>query len=189
MKNRKIVFALILSLAFNMAFLGTLGYRAWKKSKYSKSYFSRERDGRKYFHEKLKLTPEQKKHLEEIREEFSPRIRPIRIDLIQRRRALAKLLIENTPDSVEIETRLQDISKLQMDIEREVIHQLLREKDLLPQEEQKRYLNMIARRMGSKLGPSFRDPRKHKKEPPSDRSPSHPDKSADSLSQSPRHER
>jgi Spy/CpxP family protein refolding chaperone len=183
MKNRKIVLALILSLAFNAAFLGTLGYRAWKKSRLPGSDVYQESDGRKHFHEKLKLTPEQKQHLEEIREEFSPRIKPIRIDLIQRRRALANLLIENTLDSLEIETRLQDISKLQMDIEREVIHQLLREKDLLPQEEWERYLNMIARRMGSKFGPSFRDPRKHKQEPPFDRSPSLQDKSADSLSQ------
>ena len=189
MKNRKIVLALILSLAFNVAFLGTLGYRSWKKGRFPRSHSYREREDRRYFHEKLKLAPEQKQHLEQIRKEFSPRIKPIRIDLIQRRRALANLLIEDMPDSLEIERQLRDIGKLQMDIEREVVHQLLREKDILPQEERERYLNMIARRMGSKLGPSFRDSRKPKLDSRSDRSPNHQDKSVDSLSQNPRHER
>jgi len=108
----------------------------------------------------MKLSPEKMEKLERIHESFYPRIRPIRIQLVHERRELGDLLMEEKPDTLIIEERLERIGELQTKIEREVVYQLLREKDILDKEERERFLNIVVRRLGRKLGPPMGHPRK-----------------------------
>lgn len=157
MKNRKTTVALILSLIFNVAFLAALGYRLWEKKEHAESIRRRpSQSNRQYRGEPLKLTEEQRELLRQVRKEFSPRIRLIRNSLTQERQLLVGLLLQDAPDSLQVEYRLSHIGKFQLDIEREIMHQMLKEKQILPPELRERYLNMVASWLGGRP-PSSRE--------------------------------
>jgi Spy/CpxP family protein refolding chaperone len=157
MKNRKTTIALILSLIFNVAFLAALGYRLWEKKDHAESTRRRpSQSSRQYRGEPLKLTEEQKELLRQVRKEFSPRIRSIQSSLNQERQLLVGLLLQDKPDSLQVENRLSRIGKFQLDIEREIMHQMLKEKQILPPELRERYLNMVVSWLGARP-PSSRE--------------------------------
>ena len=151
MKNRRVFFALILSLAFNVAFLGTLGYRLLNKGttlELSRHRVSRDQNSSR---ERMRFSPEQKKRLKQLREHFYPRIKAIRSELVNDRKALVDLLMEDKPDSLQIEKNLNRVDQHQMELEREVVYQLLKEKEVLPPELRQYYLNMVVKRLGGNL--------------------------------------
>ena len=152
MKNKKLLCALIISLVFNVAFLGTLGYRMLKRHQYRSHRHSR--FDKSAYYEKMNLTTEQREHLDSVRMAFYPRMRSLHSALMKKRRAFAQILIEGELDSTEIENHLHLISKLQYNVEREVSHQLLREKEILTQEARKYYLKSIERYMSRRYGRS-----------------------------------
>ena len=72
MKSKSINTIILLSLIFNVTFLGSLGYRIMEKKKHQKARAERMDRGRREFNEWLGLTAEQQKRLEAIREEGGP---------------------------------------------------------------------------------------------------------------------
>lgn len=151
MKNRRVFFALILSLAFNVAFLGTLGYRLLNKGTTSESSRHRVTHDQRSSRERIKFSKEQKERLKQLREHFYPRIKAIRSELVNDRKALVDLLMEDKPDSLQIEKSLNRLGQRQMELEREVVYQLLKEKEVLPPELRQHYLNMVMKRLGGNL--------------------------------------
>jgi Spy/CpxP family protein refolding chaperone len=150
MKNKKIIYILIISLVFNVAFLGTLGYRLLKKHRYNG--YRRNKYKKSAYYDKMNLTTEQRENLDQLRKGFSPRMRSLHTALMEKRKAFAHVLIEGDPDSTEIEEHLRIIGKLQNDVEREVSHQMLREKKILPREARKHYLESIAQFLKRRYG-------------------------------------
>ncbi len=91
----------------------------------------------------IKLTEEQKQQVEEIRKDFLPRVAGIRRSLRQRRIELNDLLFSEPPDMQAIELKSRDISKLQTQLEREVIDHILQEKELLNSEQKSQFYDVI----------------------------------------------
>lgn len=170
MKNRRLFFALILSLAFNVAFLGTLGYRLLNKGTTSESSRHRFTRDQRSSRERVKFSPEQKERLKQLREHFYPRIKTIRSELANDRKVLVDLLMEDKPDSLQIEKSLNLIGKHQMELEREVVYQLLKEKEVLPPELRQHYLNMVVKRLGGNLYHTREHSKKEKQGERSDKS-------------------
>ncbi|MGE5300101.1 MAG: Spy/CpxP family protein refolding chaperone, partial [Acidobacteriota bacterium] len=91
----------------------------------------------------IKLTEEQKTQVEEIRKDFLPRVAGIRQALRQRRLELNDLLFGEPPDMQAIAGKSGDISKLQAQLEREVVDHILQEKELLSPEQKRQFYDVI----------------------------------------------
>ena len=91
----------------------------------------------------IKLTDSQKQQVEEIRRDFLPRVAEIRYALRQRRLELNDLLFADPPDMQAIEGKSRDISKLQAQLEREVIEHIIQEKELLNSEQKRQFYDVI----------------------------------------------
>lgn len=91
----------------------------------------------------IKLTEGQKQQVEEIRKDFLPRVAGIRQALRQKRLELNELLFAEPPDMQAIEDKSRDISKLQAQLEKEVIEHIIEEKQLLTPEQRRQFYKVI----------------------------------------------
>jgi len=91
----------------------------------------------------IKLNEDQKQQVEDIRRDFLPRVAGIRQALRQKRLELNDLLFVEPPDIQAIEGKSRDISKLQAQLEREVIDHILQEKELLSPEQKSQFYDVI----------------------------------------------
>jgi Spy/CpxP family protein refolding chaperone len=148
MKNRWVFLGLIVSLAFNFAFLGALTYRLIERRSTRGPVVHRIIKDRGFSHEFMELRPEQEMCLQEIREVFHPEIRKIREKLHHERKRLGDLLRQEPPDTQLMDKQLERIGELQNQIEREVLRQMLKEKALLDSAQQEDYICIIEDRLG-----------------------------------------
>jgi Spy/CpxP family protein refolding chaperone len=147
-KSRLLTFGLILSLSFNFGFLGALGYRFLENRKGGKVEPDRRifvqcmpDSGRRMMW--FEMAPEQKQKIQHRRMMFHPRVQDIRMKLHDERIALVDLLMQEPVDTTLIEQKIERISKLQGDIEKEVVFQLLREKAELTPDQRRRFLEIM----------------------------------------------
>jgi Spy/CpxP family protein refolding chaperone len=91
----------------------------------------------------IALTENQKQQVENIRKDFLPRVAGIRQALRQNRLELNNLLFAEPPDMQAIEGKSRDISKLQTQLEKEVIDHILQEKELLSPEQKRQFYEVI----------------------------------------------
>ena len=147
MIHRKITILFIVSLAFNVAFLAALGYRTWEKKNQTSRAETQRRSDRTSSRRDREPAPEWKAHYERLRTQFSPKIKPLQEQLCDERKALGQLLLAEEPDTLNIETRLQNIGKLQTDIERGIVYFVFEEKKFFNPEQRKRYLDRVIKRI------------------------------------------
>ncbi len=172
MNKRTIIIILILSLAFNLAFIGSLGYRLWQKNRnidirtprydWQNGEFP-EREWRNGWNseespDSINFRPNDREAIDKIRETFEPKISEIQVKLMEKRRALGTLLMEEHLDSLQIYQRIDEIGQLQTALEKEVTHQLFMAKSTLDSAGQRQFFWMLGRRMGSDF-PDIRSPR------------------------------
>ena len=91
----------------------------------------------------IKLTTGQKHQVEEIRKDFLPRVAGIRQALRQKRLELNDLLFAEPPDIQGIEEKSREISRLQAQLEKEVIEHIIHEKQLLTPEQRRQFYKVI----------------------------------------------
>ncbi len=147
MKSRKILILLILSLAFNLAFVSTFAYRLLQKDRSVRNFQRRGHSIRESIQNKLNLTEEQRRRREELHRELVDKIRKIRRELGKERRVLGDLILSENPDSALIEEKIGRIGKLQTEMEKEVVYQIFKEKAIYTPEQRKYFLDMIRRRL------------------------------------------
>jgi uncharacterized membrane protein len=162
MQKRWMLFALILSAVFNIAFLGALGYRLYAR-KHLPPVFRRHDPLRRDLPppglERMGLRDDQRKQLKKLWEEMFPRIHEVRGRLNRERDAMVLLLKQDKPDTVQIIQRLIRIGELQFQIEKLLVFQMLKEKEFLDPQQREAYLQMILRRMGDRRPGDRENPR------------------------------
>ena len=89
------------------------------------------------------LTENQKQEVEDIRKDFLPRLAGIRQALRQNRLELNDLLFTEPSDMQAIEDKSREISKLQAQLEKEVIDHILQEKELLSPGQKRQFYEVI----------------------------------------------
>ena len=149
MKNRWIIFCFIISLMFNIAFLGSFGYRKIKQISNRPETSWKERR-KQYFMDEYSLTEDQAEKMNQIREEFITQIKDLRTLMIEESKSMANILLEAEPDSLKIEDHLNRIGKLHIDFEREVVRQLLKEKEVLGPGKSREYFQRVVDRLGKR---------------------------------------
>jgi hypothetical protein len=91
----------------------------------------------------IALTKEQKRRVEDIRQDFLPKVEGIRQSLRQKRLQLNDLLFTEAPEMKMIAEKSNEISALQAMLEREVIDHILQEKELLSPEQKREFYGVI----------------------------------------------
>ncbi len=95
------------------------------------------------------LTADQKAKLEDIRKVFFPKVAQIREDLRSKRSVLADLLFSDVIDKPAIAEKMEEITALQINLEKEVIDHILEEKVLLTPEQQTQFYRIIIDQFGA----------------------------------------
>lgn len=147
MRHRKLTIVIIFSLAFNVAFLASLGYKTWQKKRQTNQSEAQRRSQRTSSRGERQPSPEWKAHYERLRTQFLPQIKPLQEKLTEERKALGQLLRSEEPDTFQIELRLQNIAKFQSDIERAIVYFMFEEKKHFNPDERKKYIDRVIRRI------------------------------------------
>jgi len=152
--KRSMQIILVMSLAFNFGFLGAFLYHLIEKPRYNEMVKpSPERppqfltDNSKLPDRKPVLHAEQKRALHQIRRQFQSRIQETRQRLFKEKRALADMLIQEGADSVQIDSQIQLIGELEIQIEKAVLFELIHEAQILSPEERSAFIRLALQRL------------------------------------------
>ena len=146
MKNKKMFIGLMLSLAFNLAFLGSLGYRLYEKNRYPESRHRRVSREKHFHSEQMKLSTDQKERLEQVRKQAFEQIRMIHTRINDEKQTLVQLIFKDEIDSLQIEERLRHIGNLQIDIERIGTARMVKVKEILTPEQREQFSKIVMER-------------------------------------------
>ena len=161
--NYKIL--LIISLVFNLAFLGTLGYRMLTKRSHARD---NTRSGRTHqtMQEWLSLEPEQEAEIQKIRDLYLPQYRAL-FDSINRLRELnTQVFTGGNQDTAVIFRHMDAIGKLQAGIDKLAMKQMLEESRVLNTEQREKFMNGVKERMERRSRPRRRPPEEEKDQRP-----------------------
>jgi Spy/CpxP family protein refolding chaperone len=181
-KHRWMILALLLSVAFNMTFLCALGFRLWEKRKHRTEWRAgaehAERapgnsmepggpgapGGGPGFEDELNLGPEQRGRLKHLRDSFFSQIHASHERIFEKRKALAELIASAKLDTAAIGRTLEEIGRMQIEIEQKVVRQMLRERELMNPKQREQFNRIIIGRFGVKDRNEFLR-RFHREEP------------------------
>jgi Spy/CpxP family protein refolding chaperone len=138
MKNKILGFLLIISLGLNIGVLVTFGHHWFFKKGFDK--FPKESSWQKARVKKmLDLTDDQAKAMEEKRKQLQDTITPLKEELKNKRTELFTLLDSDNVDSLKADKLVNEISVLQMKIEKAVIEHSINVRKTLNPEQQKKF--------------------------------------------------
>jgi Spy/CpxP family protein refolding chaperone len=144
MKRKLIILGAILLIAINVSVLATIGYR-WKCGQSGE--MCQGCPPGEYLRQQLSLSDSQKQRMEALRKEFDEKSLKIRETLNYKRNELVELLSLSQTDSYKIDNLAKEIGMAQTELEKEVVNHLLQEKKILTPEQQKRFLDLIQKRL------------------------------------------
>jgi hypothetical protein len=93
--------------------------------------------------EDISLTPVQEKQIQKLQQDFCQCRDTLSLNIDRKRFMLAEILLQPNPDSRAIETLVENIARLQADMEKQTIKHILEVKSLLPPEQQDRFIKPI----------------------------------------------
>jgi len=140
MQKKKYI--LWISLVFNLAFLLALVFNQVKPGKHS---VGRSHKKGRINKEWAGMSADVKAQLRDIWKDFPTVIRPVRARLDSHRVVLSEILLRDKPDSMQISIQLDSIGFLQTSLEKAIVGQMLKEKEILPEKYQKRFLRGMMR--------------------------------------------
>lgn len=156
MRNKMLILALVFSVAVNSAALVTIGYQWWASRLPERPQMALHRGT---YRRELGLTEEQIRRFQDAQRQMIEDIDVMRRSLRSKRVEIVRLLGELEPDRAEIDVRLKEISTKQADLERLVVHNLLKLKDVLTPAQREKLLSIIYHRLiegGRHMGPGRR---------------------------------
>ncbi len=170
------VLGLLLSIAFNLTFLCALGFRLAEKRKHRAEW--RQRVERMEhnpagsgqpgkgpdFEDQLNLGPEQRGRLKHLRDAFFPQLRQSHERIFEKRKALAEMIASSKLDTAAIGRTLEEIGRMQIEIEQKVVRQMLKERELMNPKQREQFNKIIIGRFGVNERKDFLR-RFHKEEP------------------------
>jgi Spy/CpxP family protein refolding chaperone len=148
-----IFIALVLSLAFNFGFLGAFIYRSLERrppaiEEIEEKIIRRDRSQEQRMPENRPgLRTEQVAELKEIRQAFQPRFKRMRQEVMREKKKLGKLLLAVQIDSTAIRTQLEQIARVQLRLEQEVIKELLKEREVMEPHQREIFIQAVIKRL------------------------------------------
>jgi len=140
MKKKLTIILLIIGFSAGII-LGLFIPHLWRKE-------MRPRPGPNHFLARyLSLSDSQREKMESLNGPFYAKIGKIRTQLGQERAELSDLLGESLPDQEKIEIKINKITSLQMQLEREIINHLVEIQKILTPEQRTKFLSFMRRRL------------------------------------------
>ncbi len=151
MTKKTLVIILIVSLCINLVAIFTLGYYWMEVHRHERGIMppgiAKGHDWRRsHLREKLDLTEEQVEALNETQEELRSKIHPLMKELFSKREGLLSLLRESEYDSERADNMIREIVSMQVEIESHIFENLRHMKNILSQEQQERFFEMMKER-------------------------------------------
>jgi len=147
MKTKILIVAFIISLGINVGVIFTAGYRWWQekgRQRYSGLTIGQECGWRRStLRKSLTLTSEQLQILEKYREDMQAQTLPLREELRLKRLELFNLVKDGQSKDKKIDSLVNDIARLQSEIEKKVIQHSIKVKEVLGPEQQKKFYNLF----------------------------------------------
>ncbi len=137
MKTKLGRLALLLLIVINFSALLTFAYNRWAPkpagAPAAKGSFARE----------LCLSGMQEKCIKGFRGAFDSETRDVRTKMQEKRRALVEELRKASPDRATLETLIEDISRLQAEIQKKAVENILKEKEVLTDEQKAKFFRLF----------------------------------------------
>lgn len=142
MKKRILAFSLILLVVINASALVTFSYNRWFKTSKPQHQVDSE-DALTAMKTRLCLSDDQLERMRHVRIYFESECGEIQTKMQEKRKALVTELKKPSPDTFHIEQIIDDINHLQSRVQKEAVHCLIQEKDILNPEQQKEFIKMV----------------------------------------------
>lgn len=143
MKNNLLKYVLILSLLLNFSFLGAAGYTYYKRPRTVAADALNGDPRTTHLFQQLSLKPEQIKLFQQGAVSFHNLLNKKRQEVSQLRKALVGLLRAVNSDHRAIDEAIIGINSKQHELQQMIVAHLLEFKNLLDQEQQKKFLDLI----------------------------------------------
>jgi len=141
MKNRLPVLGLILLVVINVSALLTFAYNRWLRTPAQPSAANSAVAAS--FEKHLCLNGEQKQCIKDIRFSFNSETAKIREKMQEKRRAVVEEMKKESPDSALIDRLIEEISRLQAEIQKKAVLNLMKEKEVLTPEQKATFFRMF----------------------------------------------
>lgn len=148
MNNRGLLkFALVASLALNIAVLATVGFFLSQRSGDWVSPFGTTMKKGRFLFEELSLRPEQMKAMRSRAVLFRQEIDRKRQEIAEKRKTLIALLRADEADKKAIDAAIAEISGMQEEMQRTITSHMLEQKSRLDRDQQKKFLDLVEQHM------------------------------------------
>lgn len=141
MKKRLLALGLILLVVINVSALLTFAYNRWLRA--PGKHPAANSAGATSLERHLCLSGEQEQCIKDIRFSFDSETGGIQAQMREKRRAMVEEMKKESPDSASIDKLIEEISRLQAEIQKKAALNLLKEKELLTPEQKATFFRMF----------------------------------------------
>lgn len=158
MKKRHLTWVCIVSLVFNAAFIAAIGFQVFQHR-----HRTGKPDVKKQPAVSMDIPQEKREKLSELRHVFFKQIEPSVRRIREEKKQLLEMFMNESVDSLKVHRKIETVAELQRGIDKQVANQLMKEKKILPPDQQDRFYRYLLSRMGGEPRHSRREPSKDKK--------------------------
>jgi Spy/CpxP family protein refolding chaperone len=146
MKKRVVIVGISLLFIINLSAISTIGYHKYCRYRAECAY-RKNCAAENLLIDQLSLTQQQIDNIESIRSGFQDSADRMNTCLCEKRAELLDCVKSANPDSQKIEMVLSQIDSMQAELQKNVIHCLLKEKEILTPEQERRFFSIIRERI------------------------------------------
>lgn len=147
MKKRLFIIAMVLLFVINITAITTLSYNRWIKP-WSQSDRWEQAEGWQDLQAHVALNPQQSQTMRNQRLSFELDVQSLRHSMWEKRNALMQETRNQAPDLDRIDTLIEEIGALQIDIQKRSVRNILSDKKLLTPGQQEKYFSLFEEHMG-----------------------------------------
>jgi uncharacterized membrane protein len=151
MSRKTMIIILIVSIGINLGLLGFMAYGAVKHARLFRDRGPLPR----WFDTVEGVTPDQRDRIKSIVKDGIGPMETLRNDLYQKRCELHLLIAQQDPDLAAIDAKITEISGIQAEVEKLIVHQIITIRGVLTPEQQELLLDYMGRCMTPPPGPPF----------------------------------
>lgn len=141
MKKRLWTLGLILLVIINVSALLTFAYNRWLRGPGERPAASR--DLADLFTRQLCLSGEQEKCIRDIRFHFDSDLADVQARMREKKRTMVEEMKKESPDGATIDRLIEEISRLQAEIQKKAVLNLLKEKEVLTDEQKAMFFRIF----------------------------------------------
>lgn len=142
MKSKIIAFGLALVVVINFSALLTFAYHRWLRPQVKSTEFIAA-DSSASFERQLCLRGDQLNCLKDLMVSYDAEIKDIQAQTQEKRRALVEEMKKETPDRASLDKLIEEISRLQAEIQKKAVLNIFKEKNILTPEQKERFFRML----------------------------------------------